>query len=242
MWDAAKCSSILMGGHCDLYAEHRLFSFWKAIWVHRKLMTKKKILIALGASAFAWHAPAYAQPTDLSAVSAHLKSVATMTANFTQTDRNGKTLAGALTLKRPGKIRFQYEKGVPLLIVGDGSALTFIDYSVKQVQRWPIKNSPLGILLDPDRNLARFARVVPAEDPRLVIVEARDSKHPEYGTISLAFTRVATAPAGLMLEGWVALDSQGNRTTIRLSGQRFNSGVSDEAFRWRDPRPQIKGR
>jgi hypothetical protein len=38
---------------------------------------------------------------------------------------------------------------LPLLIVGDGKALTLIDYEVRQVQRWPISNSPLGALLDP---------------------------------------------------------------------------------------------
>ena len=186
--------------------------------------------------------PAIAQTGDLAAVSTHLKAVTTMTAAFAQTDRAGKTLNGQLTLKRPGKIRFQYEKPVPLLIVGDGSALTFIDYSVKQVQRWPIKNSPLGILLDPSRDLSKFARVIPATDPRLIVVDARDAKHPEYGTITLAFSRVASGPGGLMLQGWVALDAQGNRTSVRLSGQQFNVAVSDEAFRWRDPRPQIKGR
>lgn len=186
--------------------------------------------------------PAAAQSGDLASVSTHLKAVATMTAAFAQTDRAGKTLNGQLTLKRPGKIRFQYEKSVPLLIVGDGRALTFIDYSVKQVQRWPIKNSPLGILLDPNRDISKFARVMPVTDPRLVVVDARDAKHPEYGTITLAFSRVASAPGGLMLQGWVALDAQGNRTTVRLSGQQFNVNVSDEAFRWRDPRPQIKGR
>ena len=186
--------------------------------------------------------PAFAQTGDLAAVSTHLKAVTTMTAAFAQTDRAGKTLNGQLTLKRPGKIRFQYEKPVPLLIVGDGSALTFIDYSVKQVQRWPIKNSPLGILLDPSRDITKFAHVIPATDPRLIVVDARDAKHPEYGTITLAFSRVASAPGGLMLQGWVALDAQGNRTSVKLSGQQFNVAVSDEAFRWRDPRPQIKGR
>jgi outer membrane lipoprotein-sorting protein len=202
----------------------------------------RMMLFSFPALAATLASPAFAQTADLNAVSAHLKAIATMTASFAQTDRAGKTLNGALTLKRPGKIRFQYEKGVPLLIVGDGSALTFIDYSVKQVQRWPVKNSPLGVLLDPTRDLSRYAKMVAASDPRMLVVEAKDAKHPEYGTITLAFTRQASAPAGLMLEGWVALDSQGNRTTVRLSGQRFNGPVSDEAFRWRDPRPQVKGR
>jgi outer membrane lipoprotein-sorting protein len=39
-----------------------------------------------------------------------------------------------------------------------------------------------------------------------------------------------------MLQGWVTLDSQGNRTTIRLDNQRFNVPVSDGTFRWNDPR------
>ncbi len=72
---------------------------------------------------------------DLALVQQHLQSVETMTAAFRgQTDRAGKVLTGTLTLKQPGKIRFQYQKDVPILIVGDGHALTFIDYSVKQVQ------------------------------------------------------------------------------------------------------------
>lgn len=187
-------------------------------------------------------APAFAQRGDLAAVSAHLSAVQSMTAGFAQTDRAGKTLNGMLSIKRPGKIRFQYQKGVPILIVSDGRALTFIDYSVKQVQSWPVRNSPLGVLLDPQKNLARIAKIVNTADPRILVVEARDPKRPEYGTITMAFTRDADAPGGLMLTGWVALDAQSNRTTVRLSNQRFNVPVSDETFRWRDPRPTVKGR
>lgn len=190
----------------------------------------------------AFAAPAIAQSPDLASVSAHLKAVSSMTANFTQTDRAGKTVGGTLSLKRPGKIRFSYQKGVPLLIVSDGRALTFVDYSVKQVQQWPVRNSPLGVLLDPNRDLSRYAKVVPSNNPSILLTEVRDPRRPEYGTITLAFTRQPSAPAGLMLQGWVALDSQGNRTSIRLANQRFNAPVSDEAFKWRDPRPKIKGR
>jgi outer membrane lipoprotein-sorting protein len=165
--------------------------------------------------------------------------VQSLTAAFSQTDRAGKVLTGTLTLKKPGKVRFQYEKGVPILIVGDGRALTFIDYSVNQVQRWPIGNSPLSILLDPSKDMTRFAKVVPGFDPRIISVEANDPKHPEYGRITLVFIRDASAPGGLMLQGWVALDSQNNRTTIRLSNQRFNAAVSDRTFNWKDPRRSL---
>ncbi len=180
--------------------------------------------------------PAAAQQGTLAQVQTHLRATQTMTAAFNQTDRTGKTLNGTMTLKKPGKIRFQYEKGVPLLIVADGSALWFIDYSVRQVQRWPVKDSPLGILMNPDGNVARYAKVVPTANPNVVSVEANDPKRPEYGRITMVFARNASAPGGLMLQGWVALDSQNNRTTVRLSNQRFNAPVSDGAFRWNDPR------
>ncbi|MES2289052.1 MAG: outer membrane lipoprotein carrier protein LolA [Pseudomonadota bacterium] len=180
--------------------------------------------------------PAPTQNADLASVQAHLRAVATMTADFTQTDRSGKVLTGKLTMKRPGKVRFQYQQGVPILVIADGNSLWFIDYQVSQVQRWPIGNSPLAALLDPSRDLTRFARVVPTDDPRILFVEAKDPKHPEYGTLTLAFAREAGAPAGLRLQGWIALDGQNNRTTVRLSAQQFNVAVGDEAFRWRDPR------
>ncbi|MFK3889593.1 outer membrane lipoprotein carrier protein LolA [Sphingomonas sp. NPDC079357] len=183
--------------------------------------------------------PATAQTgTDLAAVQRSIAGLDSMTAAFSQTDRNGQVLTGTLTLKKPGKIRFQYQKGVPLLIVGDGKALTFIDYSVKQVQRWPIGNSPLGVLLDPTRDISRYATIIPSTNPGVLSVEAYDAKHPEYGRITLVFARSASAPGGLMLQGWAALDSQGNRTTIRLTDQKFNVPVADSTFRWVDPRRQ----
>ncbi|HKR16127.1 outer membrane lipoprotein carrier protein LolA [Rhizorhapis sp.] len=179
------------------------------------------------------------QPADsLSQVNAYIRAVKSMTADFTQTDSNGQTVTGKLTLKQPGKIRFQYQKNVPLLIVGDGKALTMIDYEVAQVQRWPIRNSPLGALLDPDRDLSKYGKVVPSGDPRILTVEARDPKRPEYGVITLIFQRNPTAPAGLEMYGWVALDSQNNRTSIRLTNHRYGVPVPESAFKWRDPRPK----
>jgi outer membrane lipoprotein-sorting protein len=194
-------------------------------------------LLALSPALLTTSAIAPAQSSnDLSAVVAHMQAVDTMTANFTQTDRNGRALSGTLLLKRPGHIRFEYQKGVPLLIVADGKALTLIDYEVKQVQRWPIKNSPLAALMDPGQDLARFGKRVPAAKG-VTSVEVRDAKRPEYGTITMIFVEQAGAPGGLTLNGWVALDSKNNRTSIRLSNVKFNGPIADTSFKWKDPRP-----
>ena len=92
-------------------------------------------------------APAAAQSDQLDQVVSALRGISTMTADFTQTDRKGQSLSGKLSLKRPGKIRFEYQKSANMLVVSNGKSLYLIDYEVNQVQRWPISNSPLGALL-----------------------------------------------------------------------------------------------
>jgi outer membrane lipoprotein-sorting protein len=183
-------------------------------------------------------APANAQATapQLAQAVAALRGISTMRADFVQTDRNGNAVRGVITLQRPGKIRFQYQSGVPLLIVSDGSALTMIDYEVRQVQRWPIRNSPLGVLLDPTRDVSRYGKLQPTGDPNVISVEVRDRARPEYGVMTLIFTRKASAPGGLELSSWVALDSQNKRTTVRLSNHRYGIAVPANTFRFNDPR------
>lgn len=186
-------------------------------------------------------APVLAQGSaDLAGAVTALRAITTMRADFVQADTNGQRVKGVLTLKRPGKIRFQYEKGVPMLVVSDGSALTFVDYEVRQVQRWPIRNSPLGALLDPSRDVGKYGRVMPTGSDRIVSIEVRDKARPEYGVITLVFTRKADAPGGLELSSWAALDSQKRRTIVTLSNQQYGLAVPDNTFRYNDPRAPVR--
>lgn len=172
----------------------------------------------------------------LAEVTKHLKAVKTMRANFVQTNRLGQRVNGTMIMRRPGKVRFQYKNDQSLLIVADGNSLNMIDYEVNQVQRWPIKNSPLSALLDSNRDLTRFGKIIPTKNENVISVEVRDPKRPEYGVITMFFNRQASAPAGLNLAGWVALDSKNNRTTVQLNNVKFNTTVSNSSFKWRDPR------
>lgn len=192
-------------------------------------------VLALAASLAAPFPAAAALPE----VSAHLAATRTMTADFRQTAENGGVATGRLTLARPGKVRFQYQKGVPLLVVGDGRSLAMIDYEVAQVSRYPIRQTPLSVLLDANADLGKYARIV-ASSANALTVEAMDRKHPEYGVITIYFAREKSAPAGLSLMGWRVLDAQGNRTNVELSNIAFNVPVADNAFRFKDPRRRTR--
>ena len=176
---------------------------------------------------------AAADSPDLAKLKAHIGSVQTMTANFVQTDARGRSAAGTLQLKRPGKVRFQYGSG-DLLLVADGKQLWFLDYQVGQKNHWPLNRTPLGVLLSGSPDLKGRAQIVPNPDSRVVSVRARDPA--QYGSLTLVFLRSAAAPGGLQLYGWTAVDGQNNRTTVKLSNVRYNVAVPESAFTFADPK------
>jgi len=174
--------------------------------------------------------------TDLRAVESHLAQTRSLVSGFTQTDGKGRVLSGTLSLKRPGRIRFEYGRGANMLLVANGNTLSFIDYEVGQKSSWPVAKSPLAVLLSANPDLGRIARVVASNDPRIVVVRARDARRPEFGTLVLAFTRSPASPAGLKLEGWTAIDAQNKTTRVRLDGQRYNVAIAESAFTYAEPK------
>ena len=213
--------------------------------IKAKFFRKPVALLLAGAVAFAVPATgllpagaaiAQSESSQLDRATRALRAITTMRANFTQTDRNGGTMSGELTLKNPGKIRFEYGNNANLLVVSDGRALSVVDYEVSQVERWPISNSPLGALLDPNRDMRRYGSVVSNSGSGVTSIRVRDPNRPEYGVITLVFLEDSRAPGGLRLDSWVALDAQNARTTVRLRNHRYGVSVPDSAFTFRDPR------
>jgi outer membrane lipoprotein-sorting protein len=190
----------------------------------RALVPAAVVVIAAPAAA--------AESPDLARLKAHISAVQTMTADFSQTDQKGHVETGTMQLKRPGKVRFQYSGNDPL-IVADGKNLIFLDYSVGQKNVYPLNKTPLGPLLSSSPDFNGKAQVLPSNDPRVVVARARNTS---YGQITLAFLRSGSAPGGLQMYGWTAIDPQGHRTTVRLSNVRYNVAVPESAFTYAEPK------
>lgn len=174
-----------------------------------------------------------ADSPDLAKLKAHLGSVQTMTAKFTQTDAKGRVETGTLEMKRPGRVRFEYNGG-DVLLVADGKRLTFLDYQVGQKSSWPLSKTPLGALLSSSPDFNGKAQILPSNDSRVVVARAKNAS--QYGQITLAFLRNGSAPGGLEMYGWTAIDAQGHRTTVKLSDVRYNVAVPDGAFTYAEPK------
>ncbi|NOW45639.1 outer membrane lipoprotein-sorting protein [Novosphingobium sp. SG751A] len=179
--------------------------------------------------------------TQVDQAVAALRGIETLRANFVQrSDSTGQQVSGVLSLKRPGKIRFQYQRGYPVLIISDGKALTIVDSEVKQTQRWPIGKSPMGALLNPAKDVAQYGTLLPSLDPNVTNIRVTDRGHPEYGVMTLSFAHKAGAPGGLELVGWQTMDAQNRRTTIILSGHQYGVDLGDDLFKYLDIRPNFR--
>jgi outer membrane lipoprotein-sorting protein len=176
---------------------------------------------------------AAADSADMARLKAHISGVHTMTANFTQIDSRGRASDGKMVLERPGKVRFQYGSG-DLLLVANGKTLTLLDYQVGQKSSWPLNRTPLGVLLSSSPDLKGRAQIVPSDNPNVVSVRARDPS--QYGSLTLVFLRSGSAPGGLQLYGWTAIDGQNRRTTVKLTDVRYNAAVSESAFTYVEPK------
>jgi len=174
-----------------------------------------------------------ADSPDMARLKAHIAQVHTMTANFVQTDSRGRSAAGTMQLERPGKVRFEYGSG-DLLLVANGKTLTVVDYQVGQKSSYPLNRTPLGVLLSSSPNLKGRAQIMPETNSKIVSVRARDPA--QYGSLTLVFLRSGSAPGGLQLYGWTAIDAQNRRTTVKLSNVRYNVGVPESAFTYAEPK------
>ncbi len=166
-----------------------------------------------------------------------LNAIHSMKATFIQRAPDGSVAEGMLYLERPGKIRFDFGDDAPFLLVSNGRLLSFIDYEVKQVSRWPIKKTPLGILVDEEikfdssietPEIIRFAG--------LVKVPVIDPKRREYGYIILIFEE-----STMELRAWEIVDAQGFTTRVALVNPEYNVEIDKKRFTFKDPRPSRRG-
>ena len=169
-----------------------------------------------------------AQRADLSRVSAYLNSIQTAEGRFVQIGPDGRSETGTLYLRKPGRLRFEYDKPNPTLVVADGSAIAVSNTRLRTTDRYPLLDSPLRLLLSDKINLATDPRIVGAKrEAGLLTVTARQTAGPAQGEIILTF---ADTGASLELRQWEALDAQALRTQVSLSGLKTGGTLAPSLF------------
>ena len=173
----------------------------------------------------------------LGQIETYLNSLDAVAASFIQQAPDGSVASGTLSLERPGRLRFDYGEDLPILLVSDGTTLTFVDYDISQVTRWPVKDTPLGLLVGRDIDLSApdlSVKVLPGPLPHLTVLQASNPEREEFGIIELTFAH--RGPDDIRLLGWEAIDAQGFVTRIALNDIQIGQDLPDSLWQFKDPR------
>lgn len=171
---------------------------------------------------------ARASELSLNQISAYLNRLQTAEADFTQVNDDGTLSTGTLYIKRPGRMRFEYNPPEDLLVMAGGGQIGIFDgkSNVARAERYPLNQTPLNVILERNVDLARRNMVVGREfDGTATTVVAQDPDNPEYGRIALKFTSDPVE-----LRQWVIVDGQGATTTVILGGLKQGRDLSSTLF------------
>jgi len=170
--------------------------------------------------------PASAEKLSLGELSRYLNGLTTLEAQFTQINADQTISTGTIMIQRPGRARFEYDPPDETLVIAGGQQLGVFDAkSNTGPEQYPLRETPLNLILERNVDLARSGMVVGhSYDGTATTVTAQDPDHPEYGNIQLMFTG-----APIELRQWVITDNAGSQTTVILgeleTGMRFNTAT-----------------
>ena len=162
-----------------------------------------------------------AEQLSLAQISAYLNSLTTLKSDCRQINDDGTVSTGTLYIRRPGRMRFEYDPPEQALVIAAASAVYIIDRKSNQLpETYPLRRTPLSLILGRNIDLTRANMVRQAQfDGAATIVTAADPDNPDTGFIELTFTDSPT-----QLREWVIYDAAGGQTKVVLGA--FETGMS----------------
>jgi outer membrane lipoprotein-sorting protein len=199
-------------------------------------MLKSLSLLAAFAAFLVTGAVALAAPlkpqdvTDLNKVSAYLNAITSMQASFVQVGPNGELDQGTIYARKPGRLRFEYAPPSPYLIVSDGTTIAVANQKMRTVDRYPLLDNPLNLILRENVDLSRDNRITSIERQAGTLrITATEKSGPMQGAVTLIFAYPATE-----LRQWIITDAQGLQTMIALKNTKTEVQLAPELFILRD--------
>ena len=188
-----------------------------------RFIVQSLLAMSLALSPFA----ALAEKLPLNAISSYLNSLQTAEGEFTQVNDDGSISTGTIYIKRPGRVRFEYNPPESALVVAGSNTVVIYDKKSNQPpESYPLNRTPLSIILARQVDLGR-ARMVTghAFDGTATVVTAQDPDNPEYGNIQMKFTGNPVE-----LRQWVINDGNGGQTTVVLGELKKGGNLPNRLF------------
>ncbi|MEO1330378.1 MAG: outer membrane lipoprotein carrier protein LolA [Pseudomonadota bacterium] len=194
-------------------------------------MLRRTVLAALGAFglAAATFAPVAMAQQDqqIDRISDYLNSLDTLKGDFVQIEADGLISEGEFFMRRPGRLLFRYTRPDRRSVISDGFWVAVVDTRENSIDRFPLSETPLKLLLAEDVDLGAEKAITKVEESRGQLrVTAVDPGNEAQGSITMVFDANPLA-----LKQWITVDGQGLKTTIALRGVSSNVELENELFR-----------
>lgn len=175
--------------------------------------------------AVALAAPAFAE-ISLGQLSSYLNGITTAQSPFTQVNSDGSISTGTVSIRKPGRVRFEYDND-KTLVLASGGTVSIIDPKSNQMpQQYPLSRTPLSVVLAANVDLSRARMVVGhTSNGDKTIITAQDPDNPDYGSIDLVFTDNPVA-----LRQWTVTDNAGTKTTVILQDMKTGMSLGQGMF------------
>jgi outer membrane lipoprotein-sorting protein len=186
-----------------------------------------RLIAVLAPLVFLLPLPAAAEKIPLGTLSDYLNSLTTVEADFTQVNSDGSISTGKIFIHRPGRVRFEYAPPDRSLVIAGSQQVAIFDAKSNQPpEQYPLKRTPLNLILAANVDLGRAKMVVGhSEDGTSTRVRAQDPENPDYGSIELVFTADPVE-----LRQWVITDDLGAQTTVILGEMQKGGKLGASLF------------
>ena len=176
---------------------------------------------------FANSLPLFAEKLSIKALSNYLDGIRTLQSKFTQINSDGTLSTGSLFIKRPGRIRFEYDYPSEALVLASAGQLAIFDPNGNSAPEiYPLSKTPLSLILAEKVELVKNGFVKShGFDDGSTILTIHDPQHPEQGFMELIFT--GPDP---QLRQWVVKGQNGDKTVVVFNNMATDISLSDRLF------------
>jgi outer membrane lipoprotein-sorting protein len=189
------------------------------------------LLAALSAAVLSLLAtlPVHAQQGGIGVpqIEQYFNGIRSLKARFVQSNPNGSVVQGTLYVRRPGRMRFEYDAPSQLKIVADGRQVTMWDNATRDFGQWPIGWTAASFLVKDPLVLSGDLQVEKLERVNgMLEATMSQARKPQEGKV---IVRLGENP--LLLRGWTIVDNRGNRVTVSLSDMQTGLQLADSLFK-----------
>ena len=168
-----------------------------------------------------------ADPYSLEKLSEYLTNLRFLKATFLQVNSDGSKSSGSILVKRPGRMRFDYDKpDNTLVLVAAGALAIFDPKGDNEPMTYPVRNNPISLLLKSEIDLINSGMVSNyKKDLEEAVLTIKDPTKPKRGSVELLF--LGEQPE---LKKFTLKNENGTSTSIFLENNEYPNNINNTLF------------